>query len=32
MTTTEIKNDIKFRQQCGKYGLDWEEFNFFSEG
>ena len=27
MTKKEIMNDIKFRQRCGKYGLDWEKFN-----
>lgn len=29
MTKTQIMNDIKFRQRCGKYGLDWKEFDFF---
>lgn len=29
MTSKEIINDIKFRQRCGAYGLDWSKFEFF---
>lgn len=30
MTKNEIINDIKFRQRCGAYGLDWSKFNIFN--
>ena len=25
MTKEELIKDMKFRQKCGQYGLDWEE-------
>lgn len=31
MTKNEIINDIKFRQQCGRYGLDWEKFQIYND-
>lgn len=30
MTKNEIINDIKFRQRCGEYGLEWSKFNIFN--
>lgn len=29
MTRNEIMNDMAFRQQCGKYGLDWDNFEIY---
>ena len=31
MTKDEIINDIKFRQQCGRYGLNWEKFQIYND-
>jgi hypothetical protein len=31
MEKTKIENDMKFRQRCSKYGLDWENFEIYDE-
>ena len=31
MTREQIINDIKFRQRCGAYGLDWENCVVFDD-
>ena len=29
MTKNELINDMSFRQKCGKYGLDWNNFKIY---
>lgn len=31
MTKNEIMNDMNFRHQCGKYGLDWGRFEIYDD-
>lgn len=31
MTIEEIRKDIKFKQMCGLYGLDWENFEIYDD-